>query len=119
MTPHEALPTADSPPAGANAASALVDIHGTVRAARAVLANDDFDVAIPECLRLLRQVDHMLISVAADLAHDGMTWRNVQALRDELGGYLLASETLRDVGVKPNAVVALLERGVALADATL
>jgi hypothetical protein len=119
LIPTETKPAADSSAAEADFAVALVDIHGTVRAARDVLANDDSEIAIPECLRLLREVDNMLYAVAADFSHDGLTWRTVQALRDELGGYLLASETLRDEGVKPNAVLALLHRSVELADATL
>jgi hypothetical protein len=104
---------------GADIARTLVGIHGTVRAARAVLASPDFEIAIPECVRLLRQVEEMLDTAVVDLADDGRIWRTLRALRDELGGYLLATETLRDVGVKPDAVMALLHRSVAIADATL
>jgi hypothetical protein len=103
----------------ADIAMTLIDIHGTVRAARAVLAGPDLDVAIPECVRLLRQVEEMLDVAVVDLADDGRIWRTLRALRDEIGGYLLATETLRDVGVKSDAVIALLHRGVAIADATL
>jgi hypothetical protein len=107
------------PPVGSDVTSALAGMSGIVHAARAILADDDRDIAIPGCLRLLRQVDELLGAVAADLADDGRTWRAVRARRDELGVYLLATETLRDVGVNPDAVIALLHRGVALADATL
>lgn len=98
---------------------ALLGIHGILRAARGVLADWDSDVAIPECLRLLHEVEDMLNLVAADLAHDVATWRSVRSLRDELAGYVLATETLRDVGVNSTAVVALLHRSVALANATI
>ena len=100
-------------------AGALVGIHGILHSARSVLGDCDSEVAISECLRLLHEVDDMLNSVAADLADDWPTWRNVRALRDELAGYVLATETLHDVGAKPTAVVALLHRGVDLANATI
>jgi hypothetical protein len=98
---------------------ALVSIRGIVRDAHAALAADDRTIGIPECLRLLRQLDHVLDAVAVAFADDGRAWSAVRSLRDELGGYLLATETLRDVGVNTEAVVALLQRGVALADSTL
>jgi hypothetical protein len=108
-----------SPPTGTDVTSALAGLRGIAHAARVILADDDREIAIPGCLRLLRQVDEMLSTVAAGLADDGRTWRAVRARRDELGVYLLATETLRDVGVNPDAVIALLRRGVALADANL
>lgn len=100
-------------------AGALVSIHGIIRDAHAALAADDGSLGIPECLRLLRQLEDVLDAVAADFADDGRAWSAVRSLRDELGGYLLATETLRDVGVNSKTVIALLQRGVALADTTL
>jgi len=99
-------------------APVLIGIHGKVRAARAVLTGPDFEIAITECVRLLRQVEDMLDTAVVDLCDDGRICRTLRDLRDELGGYLLATETLRDVGVKPDAVMALLRRSVAIADAS-
>ena len=106
----------DSP---ATLATDLVAIQGILKSARAVLAECDCDVAIPECLRLLREVEDKLNLVASDFAHDPPISRSLRSLRDEVAGYVLATQTLQDVGVKPTVVVALLHRGVDLANATI
>jgi hypothetical protein len=116
-TTHLLTSPADSLDVGPDFAGALVSIHSIIRDAHAALAADDR--GIPECLRLLRQLEDALDAMAVAFADDGRAWSAVRSLRDELGGYLLATETLREVGVNSKAVIALLHRGVALADATL
>jgi hypothetical protein len=46
-------------------------------------------------------------------------WTAAVALRDELGGYLLAATTLAETGVAPRVVTELLQRGAALAEGRL
>jgi len=46
-------------------------------------------------------------------------WTAAVALRDELGGYLLAATTLSETGVAPQIVTELLQRGAALAEGRL
>ena len=96
---------------------ALVERH--VREARAVLSTEDRETAVFEAQQLLRAVDEMLGSFPAANAANHEGWTAAVALRDELGGYLLAATTLAETGVAPQIVTELLQRGAALAEGRL
>jgi hypothetical protein len=100
-------------------AAIVESVEQRVRKARAVLATCDRDTAVFEAQQLLRAVDEMLESFPGANTEDQEAWTATVALRDELGGYLLAATTLAETGVAPQVVTELLRRGAALAEGRL
>jgi hypothetical protein len=101
-------------------AAAIVEaVERHVREARAVLATEDRETAVFEAQQLLRAVDEMLGRFPAANTDNHERWTAAVALRDELGGYLLAATTLAETGVAPQIVTELLQRGAALAEGRL
>jgi hypothetical protein len=101
------------------AAGVVESVGRQATKARAVLATSDGDTAVFEAQQLLHAVDEMLGSFPAGNAEDQEAWTAAVALRDELGGYLLAATTLAETGVAPQVVTELLQRGAALAERRL
>jgi hypothetical protein len=101
------------------AAAIVESVERHVREARAVLATSDRDAAVFEAQQLLHAVDDMLGGFPAGNTAEQESWTAAVALRDELGGYLLAASTLAETGVRPQVVTQLLERGAALAEGRL
>jgi hypothetical protein len=101
------------------AAAIVESVERHVREARAVLATTDREKAVFEAQQLLLAVDEMLGSFPAGGTENHEGWTAAVALRDELGGYLLAATTLAETGVAPHVVTELLERGAALAEGRL
>jgi hypothetical protein len=101
------------------AAAILHAVEQHVREARAVLATSDRETALSEAQQLLYGVEDLLRRFPAGTkeSHDG--WPAAVALRDDLGGYLLAATTLAETGVAPKVVTELLQRGAALAEGRL
>jgi hypothetical protein len=101
------------------AAAIVESVEQHVREARAVLATKDRETAVFEAQQLLHAVDEMLGSFPAADTVNQEGWTAAVALRDELGGYLLAATTLAETGVAPQVVTELLQRGAALAEGRL
>jgi hypothetical protein len=101
------------------AAAIVASVERHVREARAVLATKDRETAVFEAQHLLHAVDEMLGSFPAADTVNQQGWTAAVALRDELGGYLLAATTLAETGVAPQVVTELLQRGAALAEGRL
>ena len=101
------------------AAAIVESIERHVREARAVLATEDRETAVFEAQQLLHAVDEMLGSFPPANTDNREGWTAAVALRDELGGYLLAATTLSETGVAPQIVTELLQRGAALAEGRL
>jgi hypothetical protein len=101
------------------AAAIVESVERHVREARAVLATEDRETAVFEAQQLLHAVDEMLASFPAATTANHEGWTAAIALRDELGGYLLAATTLAETGVAPQIVTELLQRGAALAEGRL
>jgi hypothetical protein len=102
-----------------DAAAIVESVERHVREARAVLATEDRERAVFEAQQLLHAVDEMLGSFPAANTDNHEGWTAAVALRDELGGYLLAATTLAETGVAPQIVTELLQRGAALAEGRL
>ena len=107
-------------PGVTNDAAAIVrSVERHVRAARALLATTDRETAALEAQQLLSVVDQLLRSFPASTVENDESWTAAVALRDELGGYLLAATTLAETGVAPQVVTELLQRGATLAEGRL
>jgi len=97
----------------------LDSLKQQVSEAQRVLDNRDQLLATVEGVRLLQVAEEAASGLPGDPVTDDETFRTVVALRDELGGCLLAARQLREAGVANEVIVGILRRGAAAAGVIL
>jgi hypothetical protein len=93
----------------------IVGARQRVHLAQAVLGAGDPAVAWAEGFQLLKQAEDLLDQLSSSPEPDRSIWWRAVALRDDLGGYLLAASTLHETGVAVEVVVDLMRRAAACA----
>jgi hypothetical protein len=89
------------------------------RRARAALTGGDHETASTQAHELLGQVEVLLERFSSPDERDRSMWTAAVGLRDEIGGYLLAAQTLQETGVSADVVVNVLRRAAACAEDAL
>jgi hypothetical protein len=91
--------------------SILSAVDLQLRKAQAALGQRGAPDAVSRGQHHLQQVDELLAQGVGDAVTDIETLQAMLALRNQLGGYLLAGSTLEEVGATPRVVVDVLRRG--------